>query len=79
MEQINATKDFLWHLFFGYKELINMLKKTKLNINSIIELGGADSCFYETLRKEFNNCDYTVIDNSKVGIDIFNEKYKKRR
>lgn len=56
--------------------IINMLKKTKLNINSIIELGGADSCFYETLRKEFNNCDYTVIDNSKVGIDIFNEKYK---
>lgn len=56
--------------------IINMLKKSKLNINSIIELGGADSCFYETLRKEFNNCDYTVIDNSKVGIDIFNEKYK---
>lgn len=51
--------------------ILNMLKNYKLEINSIIELGGADSCFYETLNKEFKSCDYTVIDNSEIGIEIF--------
>ena len=56
--------------------ILNMLKNDKLGINSIIELGGADSCFYETLSKEFKNCNYTVIDNSEIGVEIFNQKYK---
>ncbi|WP_304353312.1 hypothetical protein [Brachyspira innocens] len=56
--------------------ILNFIKKYKNNINSIIELGGADSCFYNSFRYFIPNSTYTVIDNCKVGVDIFNTKYK---
>lgn len=56
--------------------ILNLLKNDKNNINSIIELGGADSCFYNSFRNFIPNSTYTVIDSCKVGVDIFNTKYK---
>ena len=56
--------------------ILKLLGDNMKNINSIIEFGGADSCFYQSLRKEMPNSKYTVIDNSEVGVGIFNNKYK---
>ena len=59
-----------------YNLILNFIKKYKNNINSIVELGGADSCFYKSFRNFISDSTYTVIDNCKVGVDIFNNKYK---
>ena len=56
--------------------ILSFLKRDKNNISSIIELGGADSCFYNSFRDFIPHSTYTVIDNCKVGVDIFNAKYK---
>lgn len=54
--------------------ILNLLKKHK-NINSICEFGGGDSCFYSALRESYPNANYIVFDNSKRGVDSFNDKY----
>lgn len=43
--------------------ILKLLGDDIKNINSIIEFGGSDSCFYQSLRKEMPNSKYTVIDN----------------
>ncbi|MCE5347763.1 MAG: class I SAM-dependent methyltransferase [Bacteroidales bacterium] len=42
--------------------------KIRTNIK-IAELGGANSCFYEIINKEFNPIKYLIVDNNQLGLD----------
>ncbi len=44
----------------------------------VLELGGANSCFYQKITNSFHGCFYTILDNNKLGLDMFNETYKKK-
>jgi hypothetical protein len=53
-------------------KLIRLLKQFLHEPGSnlrIAELGGANSCFYESINKEFSIKEYTIVDNNKVGLD----------
>jgi len=41
---------------------------------TVVELGGADSCFYQQFRKAFDVAEYHIVDNNQFGLDLF--KYK---
>jgi len=45
------------------------------DINLIIEAGGGDSCFYSVFRNHYKNATYLALDNSEVGVSVFNNKY----
>ena len=40
----------------------------------LCELGGANSCFYEGIKREFNPALYHIIDNNKLGLKKFRER-----
>ena len=40
----------------------------------VVELGGANSCFYDTLKRECRPVFYTVVDNNQFGLQAFREK-----
>jgi 2-polyprenyl-3-methyl-5-hydroxy-6-metoxy-1,4-benzoquinol methylase len=44
---------------------------------TIVELGGANSCFYETLNKEFSPIKYLIIDNNLMGLEKTNKRLNK--
>lgn len=41
----------------------------------IIEIGGANSCFYERLRNEFAPSHYSVLDMNEYGLDLFRNRF----
>lgn len=43
----------------------------------VMELGGADSCFYPLFRKSFNISEYHIVDNNQYGLDLFEHKQDK--
>ncbi|MFH0842532.1 MAG: class I SAM-dependent methyltransferase [Bacteroidota bacterium] len=53
-------------------KLIRLLKQfspsNRFNI-TIAELGGANSCFYESINKAFSPYKYLIVDNNKEGLD----------
>jgi SAM-dependent methyltransferase len=50
--------------------LINLMKKYSSNKElTIIELGGANSCFYKGIRKNLRVKEYTIIDNNEFGLE----------
>jgi len=40
----------------------------------VVELGGANSCFYERFKKAFAVTEYHIIDNNKLGLELFRHK-----
>lgn len=57
--------------------LINLINKyCKNSTNTITELGGANSCFYESICKNFEINNYNIIDNNQVGLNKFKERIK---
>lgn len=42
---------------------------------SITELGGANSCFFESLDSKFKPSSYTIVDNNKIGLEKFKERF----
>lgn len=42
---------------------------------SILELGGANSCFYNSLKVNLNPKSYTIVDNNQMGIRKFQQSY----
>lgn len=40
----------------------------------IVELGGANSCFYERLVAQFHPAQYDVVDNNELGLRAFEDK-----
>ncbi len=49
------------------------------SVKNIIELGGANSCIYETVRNEFPEVEYCIIDNNEIGLNLFRTKYGSKR
>lgn len=45
------------------------------NINRVIELGGGDSSFYLAFRNFLPQINFIAVDNSEVGVEVFNKKY----
>jgi glycosyltransferase involved in cell wall biosynthesis len=41
----------------------------------ICELGGANSCFYASMREAFPQVDYSVIDNNPVGLELLSRRW----
>jgi hypothetical protein len=37
----------------------------------IVELGGANSCFFDTLQAELSPSRYSIVDNNQKGLDLF--------
>ncbi len=60
------------------KYILAMLKKNvkMKKIKNIVELGGADSCFYETAKKIFPLKSFCIIDNSIVGLENFKKLHQ---
>jgi hypothetical protein len=40
----------------------------------IVELGGADSCFFDPIRRRIRPSQYHVLDNNQVGLDRFQQR-----
>jgi hypothetical protein len=60
---------------YAEKWLITVMKKYLFNYQiKIAELGGGDSCFFESIIKYFNISEYIIYDNNIVGIDKFKNK-----
>ncbi len=53
--------------------LLKLMKKYSLNLDnkSIVELGGANSCFYDAIRNQINPLNFHVIDNNETGLNKF--------
>jgi hypothetical protein len=49
------------------------VKNKKLQI---VELGGANSCFYELINNKIRPSHYKIIDNNKLGLDKFAHRIK---
>jgi hypothetical protein len=63
-------------------KLIRLLNKFVPQIRSeikIAELGGANSCFYETIDKEFSPSKYLIVDNNRMGLDKTIERLNKAK
>lgn len=43
----------------------------------VMELGGADSCFYPQFRKAFDVAEYHIVDNNDFGLNLFQNKQDK--
>jgi len=41
---------------------------------SICELGGANSCFYEGIKYQYNPAQYLIIDNNELGLERFSQR-----
>lgn len=53
-------------------KLIRLIRKYisyKQTDIEIAELGGANSCFYESINKEFSPVKYLIVDNNSVGLN----------
>jgi cyclopropane fatty-acyl-phospholipid synthase-like methyltransferase len=57
--------------------LLRHLKKANAlsPIQTICELGGANSCFFPVIRKAFPGVLFTVVDNNEQGVSLFKKKY----
>lgn len=73
---LSRKNEFSIPRMFSSMLLISEIRKHIDKVDSIVELGGADSCFYKPIRKEFPYARYLVIDKSRVGVEKFNQKHK---
>lgn len=49
--------------------------QSKLHVPlNIIELGGANSCFYNSIQKEVKPGSYSILDNNNLGLQKFKER-----
>jgi 2-polyprenyl-3-methyl-5-hydroxy-6-metoxy-1,4-benzoquinol methylase len=52
---------------------------TNIQNPSVIEIGGGNSCFFESLQAAFAPISYTVIDNNQISLDKFCERVDRYR
>jgi hypothetical protein len=41
----------------------------------VLELGGANSCFYEEIRDRFRPASYVIVDDNRAGLDLFARRH----
>ena len=46
---------------------------------SIVEIGGANSCFLDRIMAEFHPVTYHVVDNNQFGLDLLRRRFDSRR
>lgn len=57
------------------KIIINsIIKYVKKKDRRILELGGGNSCFFESVCKHVNIRRYDIVDNCELAVDLFNNK-----
>jgi 2-polyprenyl-3-methyl-5-hydroxy-6-metoxy-1,4-benzoquinol methylase len=61
------------------KSLMEQFYRASLEEASILELGGANSCFYDSLWCSFKPRTYTIIDNNEVGLERFKKNHPKSK
>ncbi len=59
-------------------KLINFIKQNEPSGGnpSMAELGGANSCFFNSIQKELNPTIYHIVDNNRTGLDKFKLRCK---
>lgn len=53
--------------------------RASLEEASMLELGGANSCFYDSLWSSLKPRNYTIIDNNELGLDRFKKNHPDTR
>jgi len=86
---LNKTNKTDWDLYYNKTFKItsytrqtteNLLLKLlnlfcdKIDTKNIVEMGGANSCFYEAIKTKIKPKHFHVIDNNQIGLDKFKEK-----
>ena len=59
--------------------LIAALRKYSPNLESIVEFGGANSCFLERIFRELNPREYHVVDTNRYGLDLLRKRLSAER
>lgn len=56
--------------------LLSLMRRHGLEkSSSIVELGGANSCFYEAVNAAFAPASYVVVDTNAKGLDMFRRRF----
>jgi cyclopropane fatty-acyl-phospholipid synthase-like methyltransferase len=55
--------------------LVDLMRRTNGSQASILEFGGANSCFIDQILAEVAPVRYDVIDNNKMGLDLIRGRY----
>ncbi|MFH0996862.1 MAG: methyltransferase domain-containing protein [Pseudomonadota bacterium] len=55
-----------------------LLRSLETERPSIIELGGANSCFIDALYAKLNPADYTVVDNNELGLSLLEQRKREK-
>jgi hypothetical protein len=59
------------------KRLVKVFLKIREKLQrpiSVAEWGGANSCFFETIKKEVSPVSYSILDNNPLGLDFFRKR-----
>jgi SAM-dependent methyltransferase len=55
--------------------LVNLIRKNDGAHASILEFGGANSCFIDQILEQVQPARYDVIDNNRLGLDLLKSRY----
>jgi SAM-dependent methyltransferase len=55
--------------------LVNLMRQNNGAHASILEFGGANSCFIDQILEEVQPARYDVIDNNQLGLDLLKSRY----
>lgn len=60
---------------FTEKRLLDLLTTSEKLSPSICELGGANSCFYQSIMEKLKPSEYHIVDSNMTGLDKFRENH----
>lgn len=66
-----------WSRRITSRLLVNILTNHHISKPDIIEIGGGNSCFYDSISAAFFPNSYLVLDYNDLGCQLFNERVKK--
>ena len=86
----NMEEQTNWNQYYQKKSVFSVLAQSiqrkyivsmigchvdKSSVKTVVELGGADSCLYDKIKKEFDLKAFAVADNSEVGLENFRKSH----
>jgi hypothetical protein len=69
-----AVPDFIVNALWSRYEFVIARHIAGRSNLVVVELGGADSCFYQPFTQRFSVSEYHVVDNNRVGLESFRDK-----
>jgi cyclopropane fatty-acyl-phospholipid synthase-like methyltransferase len=60
---------------YTLKKILSYFSKYAPIADTILEIGGGNSCFYEKIQEKYSNAQYKIMDNNSLGIDKFLLQY----